>query len=192
MPLSLVQSESHFAKFRREREARQRQKHGSSGACGPNQRQRLKGNHVERNNEPTGPCAIWLPAALLSDFPAGGIYQAILRGARGVYWIYFTIVDAGITAPNWIKLDFWCDSTRLNHQQKTAKSGGPSFAYWSYWSKIGCFQDDPPHGGLRSSSLAKGGKVGIPSLELEELGTQTVHIGDLTMLHSPYNVGPPR
>jgi hypothetical protein len=29
--------------------------------------------------------AIWLPAALLSDFPAGGIYKAILRIARGVY-----------------------------------------------------------------------------------------------------------
>lgn len=27
---------------------------------------------------------------------------------------------------------------------------------------------------------------------LEELGTQTVNIGDLTMLHSPYNVGPPK
>ena len=149
---------------------------GSSGACGPNQRQRLKGNHVERNNEATGlqiwieketdPCAIWCHLA------AGSTTQRFscrwnLQGdssdsSRGLLnllnrwcWDHSTVDwTLDVTQP---------DSTTNKQLQKV---GGALLCLLILLIKNWLFPGWSA-GGLRSSSLAKGGKVGIPSLELD-------------------------
>ena len=164
---------------------------GSSGACGPNQRQRLKGNHVERNNEATGlqiwieketdPCAIWCHLA------AGSTTQRFscrwnLQGdssdsSRGLLnllnrwcWDHSTV-------------DWTLDVTQPE-TNNCKKWGGPPLLIDLIDQKLAVSRMIRWRAALLISCQRWQGRHPEPGTWL---GTQTVNVGELTMLHSPYS-----